>query len=140
MNKDETNCRYCGREVEWVVSKAGNRYLAVRTPIYGEDDGRIIKWIYPAHHCPATAEQKQAINDQIKQEHQRALDNGAIVKGQTVEIFKGRKYPIGTSGVIDWVAHEPDQFDVIKVRIVTTSGEKIYVNIANVRATSKVSA
>jgi hypothetical protein len=48
-------------------------------------------------------------------------------------IFKGRKYPIGTTGIVDWVAREADQYGVTKVRVVLNDGTKIYVNRENLK-------
>ena len=117
MNRG-TNCRYCGREVEWLVSKAGKKYLAETAPIYNED-GRQIKTIYPAHRCQVTPEQRAAI------------ESGERVKGQTVVVAKGRKFPIGTEGTITWIASHEDGFGVIKVRVQKNDGEQFYINIKN---------
>lgn len=130
---NEADCRYCGRAVLWNESKAGKRYLAEPTPIFGEEGNRI-KTIYPSHKCPASAEEKQAVDAQIKVNHEAEIERGEVVKGQQVAIFKGRKYPVGTTGLVDWVAREADGFGVVKVRIVLDSGERIYVNRDNVRA------
>jgi len=132
-----TNCRYCGAEVVWATTKAGKRYLAIETRIYNED-GRHIKTIRPAHYCPKTAEEKAAIDEQRKAEqqqaHAQALQNGEIVHGQRVVVFKGRKYPIGTVGTVDWIARHEDQFGVTKVRMVLEDGTRIYVNRENIKA------
>lgn len=136
------NCRYCGREVTWATSKAGKRYLAEPTAIFG-DDGKKIKEIMPAHRCTATDDEKQAINDMLHAHNEEAIKRGDIVIGQHVIIVKGRKYPIGTRGVIDWVAQQPDQYGVVKVRMVIDDGSKVYVNVNNVKAcdvTSKAGA
>jgi len=128
---DWNNCRYCGREVIWTTSKAGKRYLAEPTSIIGEEGFRVIKTIYPAHRCPVTAEERKRIDADMQREHQAAVDRGEIVRGQIVEIVKGRKYPLGTIGYIDWIAQE-EVFNVIKIRMELASGDKIYVNRANV--------
>lgn len=128
-----TNCRYCGNPVVWSISKAGKRYLANEHRIYNED-GRHIKTIHPAHRCPATAEQKAAIDAQREAEHQQALQNGEIVLGQRVVVAKGRKYPIGTIGTVDWIARHEDKFGVFKVRMVLEDGTRIYVNRENIKA------
>lgn len=129
MNRG-TNCRYCGREVEWLVSKAGKKYLAETAPIYNED-GRQIKTIYPAHRCQVTPEQRAEIDQQAKQAHAAAIESGEMVKGQTVVVAKGRKFPIGTEGTITWIASHEDGFGVIKVRVQKNDGEQFYINIKN---------
>lgn len=129
----ETNCRYCGRKVEWRKSKAGNTYLAESLPIYNED-GRLIKVILPAHRCNASVEERAAIDEQTKQMHEAAIESGEIVKGQSVVVVKGRKIAIGTTGVVTWVAAEQDQFDVWKVRVKMENGESFYINKANLEA------
>jgi hypothetical protein len=128
----DTLCRYCGREVTWATSKAGKRYLAEPTAIFG-DNGNKIKEIMRAHYCTATESEKQAIDDALKARNEEAIERGEIVVGQHVVIFKGRKYPIGTTGIVDWVAREADQYGVTKVRVVLNDGTKIYVNRENLK-------
>ena len=122
-------CRYCGRTVEWRVSKTGNRYLAEELPIYNED-GRHIKTILPAHECRATEEEKQA----VRNAEAERIQAGALVKGQTVIVHKGRKVPVGTIGTITWIAGEPDGYGVTKIRIVDANNDAHFLNIENVRA------
>lgn len=122
-------CRYCGRIVEWRVSKAGKNYLAEELPIYNED-GRHIKTILPAHECRATEAEKQAVRDREAE----LLEAGALVKGQIVIVHKGRKVPVGTIGTITWIAREADGYGVIKVRLVDANGDAHFLNIDNVRA------
>lgn len=135
----EQKCRYCGQEVEWRVSKAGNRYLAVRAEIRGES-GRTIRVIYPAHKCNATPEEKAAREAQIAESNAQAIQNGEIVLGQAVTVVKGRKFPIGTTGVINWIAREADGYGVIKVRIVKEDGSIFYINKENIKASILVEA
>ena len=134
----DLNCRYCGREVFWRDSKAGKRYLAEAVPIIDSESGRHIKTIFPAHNCSVDLAEKQLIDAQIKADHDAAIERGEIIKGQRVVIFKGRKYAVGTAGNIDWVAQHEDRFGVLQVRMILDSGERIYVNRANVRAELKV--
>jgi hypothetical protein len=135
----DTLCRYCGREVTWATSKAGKRYLAERRNIYNDDRSRVIKQILPVHVCShldgteVTAEERRRIDERRQAENADALARGEIVVGQHVVIFKGRKYPIGTTGIVDWVAREADQYGVTKVRVVLNDGTKIYVNRENLR-------
>ncbi len=139
MEKAGTSCRYCGREVEWLTSKAGKKYLAEAAPIYNED-GRHIKTVYPAHRCTASDEQRAEINRLEEERKAAALEAGEIVKGQRVVVVKGRKFPIGTQGTITWVAAEADGYGVVKVRIAGDNGETFYINKENIKATTKEEA
>jgi len=55
-----------------------------------------------------------------------------IRKGSTVEVIKGRKVPIGTTGVVFWVAPEADGYGVYKIGFTTDTGDKHFLNIENV--------
>lgn len=126
----QTNCKYCGRVVEWRKNKTGKNYLAEASPIYNEN-GRHIKTIWPAHRCTVDAAERSAIDEQAKRDKDAAIERGEIVVGQHVVVAKGRKYPIGTAGVITWIAREVDQFGVIKARVQTVDGAQFYINRAN---------
>lgn len=136
---ESTNCRYCGIPVLWQVSKAGRKYLAQSVQITNED-GRHIKTIYPAHQCKATPEERANVDAQLRAANESALANGVIMKGQTVVVYKGRKVPIGTTGIVTWVAHEQDGYGVTKIRIALENGEAHYLNIENVRAANETKA
>lgn len=136
MEKAGTSCRYCGREVEWLTSRAGKKYLAEAAPIYNED-GRHIKTVYPAHRCEVSGEQR-AVIDQIEADRTTAaLEAGEIVKGQRIVVVKGRKFPIGTEGTITWVAAREDAYGVVKVRVATDNGDNFYINKQNIEATNR---
>lgn len=130
-----TNCRYCQREVVWRESKQGKRYLAERAEIRGAETGRVIKVIYPSHQCPVSDPADRArIVAEAAAAHENAIRNGEMVKGQTVVVSKGRKYPIGTVGTLKWVAPNPDIYGVVKACICTADGTEIWINIANLTA------
>lgn len=135
-------CRDCGHEVVWAISKKGNTYLA-----------RIAKWssdcmssfngrhnertFYPFHDCTPDAEYQRRYNEAMEflaKKNERAIESGEIVKGQKVRVFKGRKIPVGTVGVVFWIAPEPDHFDVVKAGVETETGEKIWINSAHLEA------
>ena len=134
--REEFLCKDCSKLVMWKVSNnSGKTYLAVQVSIHGET-GRHIKTIYPAHKCVPTIEAQQAFfaRQQAKvNQNEQAIKAGEIVKGQTVEVFKGRKYAKGLTGLVFWVATEPDRFDVTKIGMTTDDGEKVWINIDNVR-------
>jgi len=126
-------CKDCHDMVMWKESlKTGKTYLAIADCAIRNDDGRVIKVIYPGHKCVPTLEAQQRFLDS-KAFHANAnavaIASGEIVKGQTVEVFKGRKIAKGTTGLVFWVAPQPDHFDTIKVGFTTADGEKIFINI-----------
>lgn len=126
------SCRGCGAEVFWDTNRNGVRYLAERAgQVY---EGGVGRWKQPHRH---TEEQVARWAEIVRLNEERlaqAVANGEIVKGQTVEVFKGRKVPKGTVGVVFWVAPEEDGYGVIKVGFTTSAGDKHFTNIANVRA------
>lgn len=128
-----TVCKWCGCDVQWQYAKSGNKYLAQPCPIYGED-GRRIKTIYPAHDCHVSDERRAEILQQEQQHNAAALEAGQIVKGQRVQVVKGRKYPIGTTGTVTWVADHEDAYGVTKARVAVDGAEAIFVNIQNLQA------
>lgn len=125
-------CRNCGNSVFWDTNRHGKRYLACYGKWEGSEGGT--KRIKLPHYCNETEVEwyQQELKHKAEQQAQ-ALANGEIVKGQTVEVFKGRKLKIGLTGVVFWVAPEPDRFDAIRVGLTTDSGEKLFTNIKNVR-------
>lgn len=134
---EDSRCKWCGCGVSWQYSKKGHKYLAQPAPIFNED-GRQIKTIYPAHRCEATAERRAEIINEEAQRLEVAINAGEIVKGQKVTVAKGRKYPIGTTGTVTWVADREDAYGVIKVRVAVDGGEAIFINKANLKVTAKV--
>ena len=125
-------CRNCGEQVWWDVNKQGKRYLAGTALWEGAYGGQ--KTIKMPHYCPQYArEMYQAGLVKKAEELAQALTNGEVVKGQTVEVFKGRKVAKGTVGVVFWVAPQPDNYGVIKVGFTTAAGEKHFTNIENVK-------
>ena len=126
------SCRGCGAEVFWDTNRNGVRYLAEHAgQVY---EGGVGRWKQPHRH---TEEQVARWAEVVRLNEERlaqAIANGEIVKGQTVEVFKGRKVPKGTVGVVFWVAPQEDGYGVIKVGFTTPAGDKHFTNIANVRA------
>ena len=127
-------CKDCHNLVLWKEShKTGKTYLAVADcVIRNAETGRVIKTIYPAHKCVPTLEAQQRFLETkafYANANAVAVASGEIVKGQTVEVFKGRKIAKGTTGLVFWVAPQPDCYDVIKVGFTTADGEKIFINI-----------
>ena len=131
-NGKRFECRGCGAEVYFDINRNGVRYLAERAGREYEDG--VGHWKQPHRH---TAEQVADWADVLRFRAERlaqAIAGGEVVKGQTVEVFKGRKVPKGTVGVVFWVAPEADGYGVVKVGFKTAEGVKHFTNIENVRA------
>lgn len=130
------NCQKCGCECYWDTNRNGKRYLAQRN--VREYEGGTGTWKSP-HYCSATPEQaaeyqaclKREAESESYRDAQRIVD-GEIVVGQTVKVYRGRKVPQGTVGVVFWVAEEANQFDVWKIGIKTEDGTKHFLAINHV--------
>ena len=103
-----------------------------------EYEGGTGTWKSP-HYCAATDEQAasyQAMlrSAKLEQEYRLSVEiaNGEIVVGQTIKVYRGRKIPQGTMGVVFWVADEPDHFGVYKIGFKDESGVKYFCAINNV--------
>jgi hypothetical protein len=103
-----------------------------------EYEGGTGGWKQP-HYCQATDEQAaeyqarlQETKDQLKALEDAAIANGEIVVGQTVKVYRGRKVPIGTMGVVFWVAEQEDAFGCYKIGFKDEAGNKHFTAINNV--------
>jgi len=133
------NCRKCGEQVWWDTNRNGKRYLAENHKWAGDYGGR--KSIKAPHYCNEMMIERHTAH--LAAEAVRlvaAVESGEIVKGQTVEVFKGRKVAKGTVGIVFWVAPEPDAYGVVKVGFTTSAGEKHFTNIENVQVAVKAGA
>ena len=131
-NNKKFECRGCGAEVYFDINRNGVRYLAERAGREYEDG--VGHWKQPHRH---TEEQVARWAEVLRWREERLaqeIADGEIVKGQTVEVFKGRKVPKGTVGEVFWVAPEADGYGVVKVGFKTAEGVKHFTNIENVRA------
>ena len=98
-------CRACGVMIAQCRSGEGKTYTAQQKMWQGSDNASIVREFLPAHKCvpSLTAQAEMADVDQRAAiGRQTEIDNGLMVIGQTVEVVKGRKVPIGTIGVIFW--------------------------------------
>lgn len=135
MNKS-ISCNKCGAECYWDTNRNGKRYLAERAVReYGDGVGT---WKQP-HYCKATPEEAAEYQAMLKREKDKQdertseeIANGEIVYGQTVKVYRGRKVPQGTIGVVFWVAEEADNFNVWKIGIKDEAGVKYFLAINNV--------
>ena len=130
------NCNKCGCECFWDTNRNGKRYLAQKAEREYSDG--IGTWKMP-HYCKATPEEAaeyqamlQREKDKQEQRNAEAIANGEIVYGQTVKVYRGRKVPIGTIGIVFWVAEEADRFDTWKIGIKDEAGVKHFLAINNV--------
>jgi len=70
---------------------------------------------------------QQLLNIQAEQ-----IANGEIVVGQTVKVYRGRKVPQGTIGIVFWVADEADGYGDWKIGLKDEAGDKHFTSISNV--------
>ena len=136
MTSQLANCKKCGCECFWDTNRNGKLYLAQRNE--REYDGGVGTWKSP-HYCTATPEQaaeyQAGLKAQIDEETKlklEALANGEIVVGQTVKVYRGRKVPQGTIGVVFWIADEADDYGTYKLGIKSADGTKHFVAYHNV--------
>lgn len=127
-NGKKFECNKCGDPVHFAVNQKGKRYLA----IVSLDTGELGKmW----HECSAAMiPLYAAVLAEREEARAAAVAKGEIAKGQTVEVFKGRKVPVGTTGVIFWVADAFDGAGITRVGFKTEAGEPHFTDVANVRA------
>ena len=136
MTKQYVNCNKCGCECFWDTNRNGKRYLARK--VVREYSEGTAGWKMP-HYCQATPEEAaeyQALIKRERDEHDarnaQLIANGEIVYGQTVKVYRGRKVPQGTIGIVFWVAEEADVYGVFKIGIKTEDGVKHFLNMSNV--------
>jgi len=136
MKKQFALCNKCGLQCYWDTNRHGKRYLAVS--MEQQYEGGTGHWKQP-HICLATPEEAlayQASLESAKNEalyrHSVEIAEGKIVVGQTVKVYRGRKVPQGTIGVVFWVADEEDQWFVWKIGFKTEQGDKHFINVENV--------
>jgi len=125
-------CRNCGAVVVKAVSNAGKTYTASVVMVSSRfaDHYDPKKAIYPAHSCdPLEAERYQK---KIAQK----IENGEIIKGQRIEVIKGRKVPKGVSGVVFWVSYQTFNGSEIldRVGFKSDDGTTYFISAKNVQA------
>jgi hypothetical protein len=128
----EFACADCGRAVHRRTSKAGKRYTAEYFGWSGTETFAE-RTFYRSHACTPVEGWREAQEAREAEAIACAAANGQIIKGVTVEVIKGRKVAIGTTGVVFWVADRPDDYDTIKVGFKTAEGDKHFININNVQ-------
>lgn len=131
MSDREFHCRECGLIVCWRTSKAGKRYLAQPFTWTGSEGRHIERNYYPAHKCEPDPERLASVARREAEGIALAIANGRIIKGVRAQVHKGRKFPIGLTGKVFWVADAPDGYGVVKAGMTTDDGDKIFINIDN---------
>lgn len=117
-------------QVAWRETTTGKRYLAQPKRWDGERmNAQRVYW--PAHRCTPDPTWRDRAAHDAAQRVADAIAAGRIERGCTVRVFKGRKFPIGTTGVVFWVANDVDGYGVTKCGFTTDCGEKIFINIEN---------
>lgn len=111
-------CDGCGA----YVAKTEKRRIVPVAP------GRSFAWSFtcwaPTHECdPEQAAAHRVIRD-------AKIDAGEIVKGQTVEVVRGRKVPKGTTGTVIYIGE--DGYGKSRVGIKTEDGETVFTATSNV--------
>jgi hypothetical protein len=136
MKSENVRCNKCGCECYWDTNRNGKRYLAQRNE--QKYEGGTGTWKSP-HYCQATPEEAAQYQAMLKATKERLLNlkaveiaNGEIVVGQTIKVYRGRKIPQGTMGVVFWVAEEADHFGVYKIGFKDDAGIKYFCAINNV--------
>lgn len=127
----EFPCRDCGKLVEWMTTKAGKNYLAEPWIWVGKDYGLHTKTINAGHRCTPNPNWKEEAAALAAAALAADIAAGNIVKRAPVIVFKGRKVPVGTTGVITWIGE--DNYGAARVGIRTESGDVVYTAQANVK-------
>jgi hypothetical protein len=94
--------------------------------------GRMSAWAFtcwaPTHKCDPEQVAAHGVIVAGK------MEAGEIIKGQTVEVVRGRKVPKGTVGQIVWIGE--DSFGNARVGIKTAEGETVFTAQTNVEVQS----
>jgi hypothetical protein len=103
-----------------------------------EYEGGTGTWKMP-HYCTATPEQAaeyqadlQRRKDDAVRKKELDLANGEIMVGQIVKVYRGRKVPQGTIGIVFWISEEEDAFGCYKIGIKDEAGIKHFTAFNNV--------
>jgi hypothetical protein len=120
---DAGHCGDCGALVARVKKPGKPKYLA-NTHHKGM---ALTYWCWDVHKCdPEQRERYTALVDS-------RLASGVIMKGQHVEVVRGRKVPIGTVGTVMWMG--TDAWDNEKVGLRVDGYDKlVYTAKKNVEA------
>ena len=126
-------CAHCGAIVVRAESNAGKIYIASVQHVssqYADPYSSRQKVIYPAHHCDPLEV------DRYQKRIALAIENGQIVKGQKIEVIKGRKVAKGTSGIVFWIGYQMMNGSEIvdRVGFKSEDGTTYFINANNIQA------
>ena len=138
MNNKYFSCRDCGAQVVWATSKAGKNYLSEPWTWTDDESGTHQKVIPLGHKCKPNPQWKEDAAVIVAAQFEADLAAGNIVKQAPVVVFKGRKIPVGTTGIVTWIGE--DNWGAARVGILTESGEVVYTAQANVKINQKEEA
>jgi hypothetical protein len=131
MNSKYFPCRECGVQVVWATSKAGKNYLSEPWTWSDDETGTHQKVIPLGHKCKPNPEWKAEAAAIVAAQFEADLASGKIVNQSPVVVFKGRKIPVGTTGIVTWMGE--DNWGAARVGIRTESGEVVYTAQSNVK-------
>jgi len=125
-------CAHCGAIVVRAESNAGKIYIASVQHVSSQyaDAYARQRAIYPAHHCDPLEV------DQYQKRITLQIASGQIVKGQKIEVVKGRKIAKGTTGVIFWIGYQMMNGSEIvdRVGFKSEDGTTYFINASNIEA------
>lgn len=127
----QTNCNKCGKTVG--KDNGTGRLYAVS---YGRGESGFeytaaVCWKAHTH----TDVEVEAWTIYMASVATAAHAEGKVIKGDTVEVYKGRKVPVGTTGIIRWMGK--DGYDNERVGLSIPGEDKlIYTALSNIRLTT----
>jgi len=131
--KEINPCKRCGIPVVTVTSRrTGNDY---QVNISRSHSGY---WFYMKHDVHECTE--GAIHDHHAQRNAVRLFckmNNLLEVGAPVVVSKGRKFPIGTEGVVIWLAEKEDQWGRFRAGVKKEDGEVMWIDSNNITRTDQ---
>lgn len=122
-------CGECGQLVARVDKPGQPKFLA-NTHHAGQYQ-TLTYYCFSRHECDP--ERKVAYLAELD----RKIAEGQIIKGAEVEVYKGRKVPVGTIGVVRWMGI--DQWGNERVGLSVAGQDKlVYTAKSNVRSTATI--
>ena len=126
-------CSHCGAIIVRAESNAGKIYIANVQYVssqYADAYSARQKAIYTKHDCDPIEV------DQYQKRIALAIATGQIVKGQKIEVIKGRKVAKGTTGVVFWIGYQMINGSEIvdRVGFKSEDGTTYFINASNIEA------
>lgn len=127
------DCDQCGERVAKAESKDGKTFTAEFINWSGDEGGN--KTFLKGHRCHEDQVARHADTKAV------LLSLGYLVKGQEVVVVKGRKVPLGTTGIIFWTAVDNGfaygDGTVTRVGFKDAQGTAYFIDAKNVIATNQ---